>query len=95
MQHFGLAPAALFAVGVIVFELVCSVAILTGRLRWLGALALAAFTVAATFIANAWWDLPPGPEQSMSMNGFFEHVGLAGGFVLVAWMDLARKTRDG
>lgn len=95
MRHFGMAPPTLFAVGVIVFELVCSAAILSGRLRWLGALALAVFTIAATFVANAWWSLPPGPEQSMSMNGFFEHIGLAGAFVLVAWMDLGRKTRDG
>lgn len=95
MRHFGMSPPTLFAVGVIVFELACSAAILSGRLRWLGALSLAVFTILASFVANAWWDLPAGPEQSMSMNGFFEHIGLAGAFVLVAWMDLGRRTRDG
>ena len=49
-----------------------------------GALALMAFTLAATLIANRFWGLPPGPERFMAANGFFEHLGLAGGFLLVA-----------
>jgi len=88
MTHFGLSPPRLAAAALIVFELVCSAAILTGRLRWAGAFALAAFTVAASFLANAWWHEAPGPARSMSMNGFFEHVGLAGAFVYVGWLDL-------
>ena len=49
MQNFGLAPAAPFAVLVIGFELCASALILSGFYRWLGALALAGFTLAATF----------------------------------------------
>src|SRR5256885_5677692 len=45
MAHFGLSPAPLFAVLVIALELGASAMIITGRLRWLGALALAAFTL--------------------------------------------------
>jgi uncharacterized membrane protein YphA (DoxX/SURF4 family) len=55
------------------------------------ALALGAFTLAATFIANRFWELPPGHERFMTANGFFEHLGLVGAFLLVAWYDL----RDG
>lgn len=51
MEHFGLAPAPLLAVGVIVFELAMSKLILIGRWRWLAAMALAAFTLAANFVA--------------------------------------------
>jgi uncharacterized membrane protein YphA (DoxX/SURF4 family) len=87
MKHFGLAPAAPFAVAVIVLELVASAMILSGRLRWLGALALAAFTFAATFMANRFWEMAP-PERFGATNGFFEHLGLVGGFLLVAWHDL-------
>src|SRR5437899_4798904 len=47
MQHFGLVPAPVFAVLVIVLELGASALILVGRLRWLGALALAGFTLLA------------------------------------------------
>lgn len=86
MHHFGLEPAAPLALAVIVLELGASLLILAGRLRWLGALALAAFTLAATFVANRFWSAPPA-DRFMLENGFFEHLGLVGGFLLVAWLD--------
>lgn len=95
MEHFGLQPAAFFAAAVIVFELAMSALILAGYWRWIGALALAGFTLGATWIALRFWDLPPGHEQSMAMNAFFEHVGLAGAFVLVAGNDLASRRISG
>jgi uncharacterized membrane protein YphA (DoxX/SURF4 family) len=87
MSHFGLSPAMPFAIAVIATELVASVAILTGYGRWLGALALGAFTIAATFIANRYWELG-SPERFAAENAFYEHLGLAGGFLLIAWHDL-------
>lgn len=88
MAHFGLAPAAPFAVAVIALELGASALVLSGVWRWAGAGALAAFTLAATFLANRFWGMAPGPERLAAANGFFEHLGLAGAFVLVAWHDL-------
>lgn len=88
MAHFGLSPAPVYAVLVIALELIASVMILTGRLRWLGAVALAFFTLAATGMALRFWELPIGQERFMAANSFFEHLGLAGGFLLVAWLDL-------
>jgi uncharacterized membrane protein YphA (DoxX/SURF4 family) len=90
--HFGLPMPALAAAATIATELVGSALVLSGWLRWLGALWLAAFTVIATFIANRFWELPPGHERFMTANSFFEHLGLVGGFLLVAWMD-ARARR--
>ena len=87
MQHFGLAPAPFFAAGTIALELVAALMILTGRLRWVGALALAGFTAMATVLANRFWEMT-GPERFAATNSFFEHVGLVGAFVLVAWYDL-------
>jgi uncharacterized membrane protein YphA (DoxX/SURF4 family) len=87
MNHFGLAPALPMALAVIVLELLASIAILTGYGRWLGALALSAFTLGATFLANRYWQLAP-PERFAAENGFYEHLGLVGGFLLVAWHDL-------
>ncbi|MBI1685695.1 DoxX family protein [Caulobacter hibisci] len=92
MAHFGLSPAAPFALAVIGLELAASVMILSGRLRWLGALALAGFTLGATFLANRFWEMAP-PERFGVTNGFFEHLGLVGGFLLVAWHDLDAKDR--
>lgn len=90
MTHFGLTPAAPFAVAVIVLELGASALILSGYKRWLGALALAGFTLVATFVANRFWEMPQ-PDRFMTENAFFEHLGLVGGLLLVAWADLAGR----
>ena len=90
MQHFGLAPETPFAVAVIALELVASAMVLTGFGRWLGALALASFTLMATFVALRFWEMAP-PARFMAANSFFEHLGLVGGFLLVAWHDLRER----
>jgi uncharacterized membrane protein YphA (DoxX/SURF4 family) len=87
MNHFGLSPAAPLAIAVIALEIGASLMILSGFYRWLGALSLAGFTLLATLLANRFWEMAP-PERFMAMNGFFEHIGLCGGFLLVAWYDL-------
>ena len=93
MNHFGLSPAGPMAVAVIVFELGAALMILTGFHRWLGALGLAGFTLMATFVANRFWEIAvAAPERFMAANAFFEHWGLVGAFLLVAWHDL--KARD-
>ncbi|MBB3409572.1 putative membrane protein YphA (DoxX/SURF4 family) [Rhizobium sp. BK316] len=91
MTHFGLSPAPVFAVIVIALELAASLMILTGFFRWLGALALGSFTLMATFLALRFWELPQGMERFMAANSFFEHLGLVGGFLLAAWLDLREK----
>jgi uncharacterized membrane protein YphA (DoxX/SURF4 family) len=86
-QHFGLPFATAAACATIVTELAGSALILTGVYRWLGALWLAGFTLVATFVANRFWEMPL-PQRFMVENSFFEHLGLVGGFLLVAWLDL-------
>ena len=87
MEHFGLSPAAPLAAATIALELGASALILSGHYRWLGALMLAGFTVLATVKANGFWRMAQ-PERFSAANSFFEHLGLVGGFVLVAWHDL-------
>ncbi|KRE11803.1 DoxX family protein [Bosea sp. Root483D1] len=94
MQHFGLSPERPFALAVTALELVASVMILTGIGRWLGALALAAFTLMATLVALRFWEMAP-PARFMAANSFFEHLGLVGGFLLVAWHDLRERVAMG
>lgn len=93
MQHFGLAPAAPLAGLVILGELGASALILSGYYRWLGAGFLAVFTLMATFVANRYWEIA-GPERFMAANGFYEHLGLAGGFLLVAWHDVRSRAGE-
>jgi len=87
MQHFGVSPAAPMAAVVIAGEIGASLLILAGVYRWLAAGYLAVFTVLATLMANRFWEMA-GPERFSAANGFFEHLGLAGAFLLVAWLDL-------
>ena len=93
LQHFGIAPAAPLTVLTIVVEIGASLLILTGIYRWAGALMLGGFTLFATFLANRFWEMAP-PERFMAANAFFEHIGLIGGFVLVAWYDLKQRETD-
>jgi uncharacterized membrane protein YphA (DoxX/SURF4 family) len=93
IEHFGLTPAAPIAIAVIVLELGAPAMILTGFYRWLAALALGGFTLMATLIALRFWELPAGHERFMAANAFFEHLGLVGGFLLVAWHDLKSTNR--
>lgn len=90
MDHFGLHPAAFFAVAVIVFELTASAMVISGYLRRAAALALAGFTLMATFLALRFWEMVPGIDRMMATNAFFEHLGLAGAFVFVAAIDLTK-----
>jgi len=87
--HFGLQPAGVFAALTIVVELIGPALILADRLAWLGAGMLGVFTLLAALVANAFWTLQ-GPERFMATNAFFEHLGLIGGFVLVAIISRAR-----
>jgi uncharacterized membrane protein YphA (DoxX/SURF4 family) len=90
MDHFGLHPAPFFAVAVIAFELTASALVVSGVLRWAGALALAGFTILATFLALRFWEMAPGMDRMMATNAFFEHLGLAGAFIFVAANDLTK-----
>lgn len=94
MQHFGLTPPSAFAVLVIGFELTASVMVITGFFRWLAAFALAGFTLIATLIALRFWEMAPGMDRMMTTNAFFEHLGLAGAFVLVAISDLTKGAKS-
>lgn len=90
MRHFGLAPAGPLAALTIAGELGAALLILCGVWRWAGALYLALFTVAANFIANRYWELA-GAARNMSEHGFYEHLGLVGAFLIVAWLDLRER----
>ena len=82
--HFGLQPPALFAGLTIVVELLGSALVMTPRWAWLGAGMLGVFTGLAAITANAFWVMPDGHDRFMATNAFFEHIGLIGGFAVVA-----------
>lgn len=82
--HFGMHPPAVWASLTILVELLSSALVLSRRWAWLGAGMLGVFTGLAALTANAFWAMPAGHDRFMATNAFFEHLGLIGGFVLVA-----------
>jgi len=91
--HFGMPAPAIFAALTIAVELIGPALILADRLAWLGAGMLAVFTMLAAFVANAFWTMS-GPDRFMATNAFFEHLGLVGGFALVAILSHMKSERD-
>lgn len=91
-RHFGLEPAWLFAIATIATQVGGALALLFGRglLRIAGAAALAAFTVVATLVAHRFWN-ETGLDRFRDFNSFFEHAGLVGGFLHVAWSEASRQ----
>ena len=82
----GLEPAWLFAPLVIPTQLGGSLLVLlSARWAWLGAGALARFTVVATLLAHAFWTMPE-PARTVNRNILFEHVSIVGGLLLAAWV---------
>ncbi len=89
--HFGLSPPALFAALTIAVQLGGSALILfaRGRFAALGAVALAGFTLAATFVGHPFWG-ETGMQRFADLNAFLEHFGLIGGFLLIALIETGR-----
>lgn len=73
---------ALAAAATIVVQLVGSALVIADRGAWLGAGALAGFTLIATLLAHPFWSAAGGAAGRNLMT-FLEHLGLIGGFLLV------------
>lgn len=82
--HFGLQPAALVAVIVIILQIGGSLAVILNRWTWLGAGALGVFTVLANVVGHAFWTIPDPMARFHDMNAFLANLGLIGGLVLAA-----------
>ena len=91
--QFGMAPPEFWAAATIAVELIGPLLILSGRLVWLGAGMLGVFTLFAAITANAFWAMPAGQARFMATNAFFEHIGLIGGFILVALLARLEQRR--
>jgi len=82
-EDFGFRPGWLWAAVTILIELGGSALILSGYAVWLGAGALGCLTAVAMLRADNFWT-KSGKERLTQANTFFEHLGLIGGFVLIA-----------
>lgn len=84
----GSVAVAPIAAAVIALQLGGSALLLRGgRGARLGGVALAAFTLAATFLAHRWWPMPPGPDRVHAFNSFWEHIALAAALLYAAQVE--------
>jgi transmembrane protein len=84
MAHFGLEPAAAFNIAVIITQLGGSALIILNRWTWLGAGALAVFTLLTIPIAHNFWTMEE-PFRTMEFHVVMEHITVIGGLMVVAW----------
>lgn len=83
MASSGLPANHLLALAVGAFELLAGLALIIGfQTRW-AALALAGFTLVASFMFHAFWALP-AEQQMMQQLLFMKNIALAGGLLVLA-----------
>lgn len=94
MGSAGLPANAVLALAVGLLELLGGLAIIVGfQARW-AALALAGFTLVASFFFHAFWTLP-ADQQMMQQLLFMKNIGVAGGLLLLAALGPGAWSLDG
>ncbi len=84
MAHFGMKPPALFAAATIALQLGGSALILLGgRWAWIGASALALFTLSTIPLAHDFWNMS-GHEAFLEKIISQEHLSVIGGLLAAA-----------
>ncbi len=84
MAHFGLNPTILFALLTITVQLGGSALVISGsRWAWLGAGALAVFTLATIPLAHRFWEME-GMIAFLEKALVQEHVTVVGGLIIAA-----------
>lgn len=94
MTSYVLLPAAPYAAATILIQVGCPLLIITGFCRWIGALVLALFTIAAAFIAHPFWAVQKA-EYYTTVQAFSEDLAIAGGFLLITWYALHKYRNKG
>ena len=84
MSFFGLEPAPLVNIAVIIIQLGGSALIITNRWTWLGAGALAVFTALTIPIAHTFWTMQE-PMKTLEFYVVMEHITVIGALMVVAW----------
>ena len=95
MEHFGLTPGPLFAAATIFVQLVGPALIMTcSRWAWLGAGAMAVFTLATIPIAHRFWEME-GIVAFLEKVLVQEHLSMIGGLAIVSALAAMRRQQMG
>jgi uncharacterized membrane protein YphA (DoxX/SURF4 family) len=82
-EHFGFYPGWFWATLTIMVEIIGPTLLISGRFVWLGAGMLGVFTGLADLVAYPFWTMT-GAARFSATGGFFEHIAIIAGFILVA-----------
>lgn len=85
MKTVSLPSPKFFALATIAVQLGGSILLISnvGGLAWLGAAALAVFTLACIPVGHAFWTFPE-PQRQAELQIALEHIALTGGLLLAA-----------
>lgn len=85
LTNLGLQPAPMLVATVIVVQLGGCILVMCGKRLWrmVGALVLGMFTIIATVVGHAFWEMS-GMGRLHHLDVVLAHAGLVGGFILVA-----------
>lgn len=78
----GLPSPEILVPAVIAVEVIAALLLMVGWQARLAALALVAFTLAATLIAHRFWEVPPA-QFTDQFNAFLKNISIIGGLLLV------------
>lgn len=92
MAMFGLEPAWLFNITTVFVLLFGSLLVIIDRYTWLGAGALAVFTILTIPIAHDFWTMQE-PTRTMEFHVVMEHITVVGGLLVVAFASALQKRR--
>lgn len=90
MRHYGLEPAILFYWATVVVVLGGSLLVILDRWTWLGAGALAVFTLLTIPIAHDFWTMEE-PFRTIEFHVVMEHITVVGGLLVAIYASAIRK----
>lgn len=90
MVHFGLESGWLFNLATIIVQIGGSLLIIFNRWTWLGAGALAVFTVATIPIAHNFWAMEE-PFKTIEFLLVIEHISVIGALMVVAYASVRKS----
>jgi len=94
MRHFGLEPDLLYYFLTVITLVIGSLLVICDRWTWLGAGALAVFTLLTIPIAHDFWAMEE-PRKTAEFHVAMEHITVVGGLLVAIYASAIRKKRTG
>jgi len=94
MRHFGLEPDLFYYFLTVITLLIGSLLVILDKGTWLGAGALAVFTLLTIPVAHDFWAMEE-PRKTAEFHVAMEHITVVGGLLVAVYASAALKRRSG